>query len=141
MALDECVEYPSSVETVKRATKLTGRWARRAKEFYLAQAGHGLEGAPSALFGIVQGGTDAALRRESAEEIVELGFEGYAIGGLSVGEPKEKTYEVAELTAGLLPEDQPRYLMGLGTPEDLVECVPRRHDAVEQVNPARNGCA
>ena len=144
MALDECVEYPSSVETVMRATKLTGRWARRAKEFYLAQAGQDLEGAPSALFGIVQGGTDAALRRESAKEIVELGFEGYAIGGLSVGEPKEKTYEVAELTAGLLPEDQPRYLMGLGTPEDLVECVARGIDLLDCVMPtrnARNGCA
>src|SRR2546425_10805375 len=144
MALDECVEYPSSVETVMRATKLTGRWARRAKEFYLAQAGQDLEGAPSALVGIVQGGTDAALRRESAEEFVELGFEGYEIGGLSVGEPKERTYELAGLTAWPRPGEPPRYLMGLGTPEDLVECVARGIDLLDCVMPTReprNGCA
>ena len=117
MTLDECVEYPSSHETLLRATKLTGRWARRAKEFYDEQVGQtsgargrGLgagEGTTTAslvpspqslvpspsLFGIVQGGTDPALRRQSAEEIVGIGFEGYALGGLSVGEPKTEMYD------------------------------------------------
>ncbi len=97
----------------------------------------------SVLFGIVQGGTDKGLRRESAEELLEIGFAGYALGGLSVGEPKTETYEVAEFTAALLPEDQPRYLMGVGTPEDLVECVACGIDLFDCVMPtrnARNGC-
>jgi len=166
MTLDECVEYPASHETLHRAVKLTGRWARRAKEFYSEQQGSaesrgsGLgirdsQAVPSvepnpepripnpALFGIVQGGTKKALRRESAEEILEIGFEGYAIGGLSVGEPKSETYEVAERTVELLPEDRPRYLMGVGMPEDLVECVARGIDLFDCVMPtrnARNGC-
>src|SRR5881628_2011063 len=78
------------------------------------------------LFGIVQGGIDRALRRESAEQILDIGFEGYALGGLSVGEPKGETYDVTEYTAELLPWDRPRYLMGVGTPSDLVECVADR---------------
>jgi queuine tRNA-ribosyltransferase len=89
------------------------------------------------LFGIVQGGVDAGLRRESVEELVEIGFEGYGIGGLSVGEPKSATYEMVEHTAGLLPEDRPRYLMGVGTPEDLVECVARGIDMFDCVMPTR----
>ncbi len=101
-------------------------------------------GAPNpALFGIVQGGTDLGLRRESAEQLLEVGFEGYALGGLSVGEPKSETYDVAEFTAGLLPTEQPRYLMGVGAPEDLVECVARGIDMFDCVMPtrnARNGC-
>jgi queuine tRNA-ribosyltransferase len=95
-----------------------------------------------ALFGIVQGGTDPELRRASAEDLREIGFEGYALGGLSVGEPKSATYEMVEHTAGLLPEDQPRYLMGVGTPEDLVECAARGIDMFDCVMPtrhARNG--
>ena len=165
--LDECVEYPASHETLHRAVKLTGRWARRAKEFYEEQlsgvgcqvsdnreichltpdASHTPSPQPlacrPALFGIVQGGTDKALRRESTEEILGIGFEGYAIGGLSVGEPKSETYEVAEYTAELLPEARPRYLMGVGLPEDLVECVARGIDLFDCVMPtrnARNGC-
>ena len=177
MALDECVEYPASHETLLRAVRLTGRWARRAKDFYeeqvsgtryqvLGEPAPSLHGqslrqpdtrhltpdtspAPSpqppapSLFGIVQGGTDKGLRRESTEELLEIGFEGYALGGLSVGEPKGETYEVAEFTAGLLPEERPRYLMGVGTPEDLVECVARGMDLFDCVMPtrhARNGC-
>jgi queuine tRNA-ribosyltransferase len=167
MTLDECVEYPASHETLRRAVKLTGRWARRAKEFYGEQVSgvgcHVSESpetwqltpdtsqppslqppAPSpALFGIVQGGTEKALRRESTEEILEIGFEGYAIGGLSVGEPKSETYEVAEYTAEWLPEERPRYLMGVGMPEDLAECVARGIDLFDCVMPtrnARNGC-
>jgi queuine tRNA-ribosyltransferase len=97
-----------------------------------------------ALFGIVQGGVDKDLRRESAEGLLELDFEGYAVGGLSVGEPKAEMYEVAEYTAKLLPHNRPRYLMGVGTPEDLVECVARGIDMFDCVMPtrnARNGCA
>ena len=96
-----------------------------------------------ALFGIVQGGVDRDLRRESAEGLLELDFEGYALGGLSVGEPKAEMYEVAEYTAKLLPHNRPRYLMGVGTPEDLVECVARGIDMFDCVMPtrnARNGC-
>ncbi len=96
-----------------------------------------------ALFGIVQGGVDKDLRRQSAEGLLELGFEGYAVGGLSVGEPKAEMYDVAEYTAKLLPRCRPRYLMGVGTPEDLVECVARGIDMFDCVMPtrnARNGC-
>jgi len=96
-----------------------------------------------ALFGIVQGGVDRDLRRESAEGLLELDFDGYALGGLSVGEPKAEMYEVAEYTARLLPRNRPRYLMGVGTPEDLVECVARGIDMFDCVMPtrnARNGC-
>jgi queuine tRNA-ribosyltransferase len=91
-----------------------------------------------ALFGIVQGGVDKDLRRESAEGLLELDFEGYALGGLSVGEPKAEMYEVAEYTAQLLPRNRPRYLMGVGTPEDLVECVARGIDMFDCVMPTRN---
>jgi queuine tRNA-ribosyltransferase len=90
------------------------------------------------LFGIVQGGVDKDLRRESAEGLLELDFEGYALGGLSVGEPKAEMYEVAEYTARLLPRNRPRYLMGVGTPEDLVECVARGIDMFDCVMPTRN---
>lgn len=143
MTLDECVGYPASRETARRAMKLTGRWARRAKEYYLRAQNSDPESRVPALFGIVQGGVDNELRRESAEEIVEIGFHGYAIGGLSVGEPKEETYNLAEFTAELLPLDRPRYLMGVGSPEDLVECVARGIDLFDCVLPtrnARNGC-
>jgi len=159
MTLDECVEYPASLEAARKAMQLTGRWARRAKEFWLRQnsgqrrAGeseNGLDsglrsaGSRPVLFGIVQGGTDKGLRCESAEGMVEIGFEGYGIGGLSVGEPKEETYDLAEYTADLLPADRPRYLMGVGTPEDLKACVERGIDLFDCVMPtrnARNGCA
>ncbi len=167
MTLDECVEYPSSREALHRAVKLTGRWAGRAKEKLSAissqpSASENQAGGQSAianhqspiptpspqppapaLFGIVQGGVDRDLRRESAEGLLELDFEGYALGGLSVGEPKAEMYEVAEYTAKLLPRNRPRYLMGVGTPEDLVECVARGIDMFDCVMPtrnARNGC-
>ncbi len=90
------------------------------------------------LFGIVQGGVDKELRRESAEGLLELDFEGYAVGGLSVGEPKDEMYDIAESTARLLPRDRPRYLMGVGTPEDLEECVARGFDMFDCVMPTRN---
>ncbi len=158
MTLDECVEYPASHEALRRAAKLTSRWAARCKrtveeqesevwsqnsEFRIQNSPPESRAPSPALFGIVQGGTDLSLRRESAEEILAIGFEGYALGGLSVGEPKAETYDVAEFTAALLPESQPRYLMGVGTPEDLIECVARGIDMFDCVLPtrnARNGC-
>ncbi|HEV2494713.1 MAG TPA: tRNA guanosine(34) transglycosylase Tgt [Terriglobia bacterium] len=138
MILDECVEYPSSYETTRRAMELTGRWARRARDYYEQVCASRLGPRTSALFGIVQGGIDKALRRQSAEQMLEIGFDGYAVGGLSVGEPKGDTYDVTEYTAELLPADRPRYLMGVGTPADLVECVARGIDLFDCVLPTRN---
>ncbi|TAM84249.1 MAG: tRNA guanosine(34) transglycosylase Tgt [Acidobacteria bacterium] len=147
MPLDECVDYPASHETLKRSVRLTDRWAERSKQFFAANVGKSrlpafedtgkAELGPS-LFGIVQGGTDQSLRRESVLEIGEIGFDGYAIGGLSVGEPKDELYGVTAQVAGLLPEDQPRYLMGVGTPEDLVKCVALGIDMFDCVMPTRN---
>jgi queuine tRNA-ribosyltransferase len=140
MTLDECVAYPASRESLQRAVKLTGRWARRSKEFFEA---HREQSPHSELFGIIQGGIDDGLRRESAEGILDIGFAGYALGGLSVGEPKSALREVTEQTAALLPASQPRYLMGVGTPQDLVECVACGIDLFDCVMPtrnARNGC-
>jgi queuine tRNA-ribosyltransferase len=138
MILDECLPYPSSPETAQRAVKLTGRWARRAREFYQAAATRFEDPRAKALYGIVQGGVDLALRRESADEMQEVGFEGYALGGLSVGEPKSLTYDVTESTAKHLPENAPRYLMGVGTPRDLVESAARGIDQFDCVMPTRN---
>jgi len=147
MPLDECVDYPASHETLKRSVRLTGRWAERSKKYFEANvaasrepdgSGHAKANNGPSLFGIVQGGTDLDLRRESALEISEIGFDGYAIGGLSVGEPKEELYGVTEHVAGWLPEDRPRYLMGVGTPEDLVRCVALGIDMFDCVMPTRN---
>jgi queuine tRNA-ribosyltransferase len=147
MPLDECVDYPASHETLKRSVRLTGRWAERSKKFFAENADkfqsrdleeRGKAELGPSLFGIVQGGTDPGLRRESALEIGEIGFEGYAIGGLSVGEPKEDLYGVTEHVGEFLPEDQPRYLMGVGTPEDLVRCVALGIDMFDCVMPTRN---
>ena len=138
MILDECVPYPSSEEATRRAARLTGRWASRAKRHYVAESERSPETSAGALYGIVQGGVNEALRRESAEEMQEIGFPGYGLGGLSVGEPKSATYDIAEFTAGLLPEKQPRYLMGVGTPRDLVEGVARGVDQFDCVMPTRN---
>ncbi|MGH9358789.1 MAG: tRNA guanosine(34) transglycosylase Tgt [Terriglobia bacterium] len=138
MILDECVAYPSSEEATRRAARLTGRWARRAKSYYTEIIERNPKTSTGAIYSIVQGGVDEALRRESAEEMQEIGFAGYALGGLSVGEPKSATYDVVEFTAALLPDDQPRYLMGVGTPRDLVECVARGVDQFDCVMPTRN---
>jgi len=137
MCLDECVEYPASQETLERAVGLTSRWAKRAVE-------RSRQLAFPSLFGIVQGGTDKDLRRQSAESLLELEFEGYALGGLAVGEPKSEMYDTVQLTAEFLPRDRPRYLMGVGTPEDLREGVARGIDMFDCVMPtrnARNACA
>jgi queuine tRNA-ribosyltransferase len=137
--LDECLAYPATIEATERSLGLTLRWARRSLEAHRrAGAGGTAASAARKLFGIVQGGTEEALRRRAVDETVALGFDGYAIGGLAVGEPKPVMYDLTELTAGLLPRDQPRYLMGAGKPEDLVESVARGVDMFDCVLPTRN---
>lgn len=130
MALDECTPWPCDWKYAKDSLERTTRWAQRCKEAH--RRPH-----DQALFGIVQGSTFADLRRQSAEEIVALDFPGYAIGGLSVGEPKELMSEMLEVTTPLLPREKPRYLMGVGSPEDLVEGVWRGIDMFDCVLPTR----
>ncbi len=135
MCLDECTPYPASLEESARSLELTFNWARRCKK---AKKDNG-----QALFGIIQGGIYPALRQNAMEEIcLKIGFDGYALGGLSVGEPKEIMLEIVETSAPHLPEDKPRYLMGVGTPEDIVACVDCGIDMFDCVIPtrcARNG--
>ena len=136
MAFDECTPYPADYGYACRSMRLTTRWAKRC------QAVHNRE--DQALFGIVQGGMYADLRQESAEQLVAMDFPGYAIGGLSVGEPKPLMYEVLEQTVPFLPQNKARYLMGVGTPDCLVEGVARGIDMFDCVFPtrvARNGTA
>jgi len=130
MVFDECTPYPATLGAARVSMELSMRWAARSK------AAHG--GNPNALFGIVQGGVYPELRRESAMRLLDIGFDGYAIGGLSVGEPKEDMLEMTAHTAALLPPDRPRYLMGVGTPADLVEGVRRGIDMFDCVMPTRN---
>ena len=134
MALDECPAHDDSFEKVQRAVDRTHRWAERCRR---AQRGDG-----QALFAIVQGGVFSQLRRQSAEYLTSLDFPGYAIGGLSLGEPKEATLAMIEETVVLLPENKPRYLMGVGSPEDIIEAVARGIDIFDSALPtrvARNG--
>ncbi|HKQ63998.1 MAG TPA: tRNA guanosine(34) transglycosylase Tgt [Methylomirabilota bacterium] len=131
--LDECLAYPAARVDAERSLELTLRWAARSKSAHA-----GPPAAAQALFGIVQGGTDADLRTRATRATVELGFDGYAIGGLAVGEPKPMMYDLTELVASLLPVDQARYLMGVGKPEDLVESVARGVDMFDCVLPTRN---
>jgi queuine tRNA-ribosyltransferase len=130
MCLDECVPYPSSYEYVHDSLKRTTRWAKRCQESKKREA--------QTLFGIVQGGMFKDLREQSARELVNLNFDGYAIGGLSVGESTSKMREMVEHGAALLPREKPRYLMGVGTPEDIVESVKRGIDMFDCVLPTRN---
>jgi queuine tRNA-ribosyltransferase len=134
MVLDECPALPSTPDVIERSLQLTARWARRCRERFLEIH----ETKRPALFGIVQGGTFPEMRARSAELTVAIGFEGYAIGGLSVGEPNEVMYGVVASTTPLLPADRPRYLMGVGTPIDIVEAVARGVDMFDCVLPTRN---
>ena len=163
MAFDECTEYPAGPKRVRESIELTLRWAERSKK-YFEEHKHEVpwtsphpsksakDGAPAfapdhqplttghssqALFGIVQGGMDLALRKESAERTIEIGFDGYAIGGLSVGEPRALTREVVEATLEFLPKDKPRYLMGVGTPEEIVAYSRLGIDMMDCVLPTR----
>lgn len=130
MIFDECTPYPASIEQAAASMRLSLRWAARSR------LAHGDN--PAALFGIVQGGMYQALRRESAGALIELGFDGYAIGGLSVGEPKDAMREIMTTTVALLPNERPRYLMGVGTPEDLIEAIACGVDMFDCVLPTRN---
>ncbi|MFZ0284517.1 MAG: tRNA guanosine(34) transglycosylase Tgt [Terriglobales bacterium] len=163
MAFDECTEYPADTERARRSMELTLRWAERSKKHFeehkeevpwnlvssfqfpvssqTNSKNQQLETRNSeqtqALFGIVQGGMDTALRKESAERTMEIGFPGYAIGGLSVGEPRALTREIVESTLAHLPADKPRYLMGVGTPEEIVEYASLGVDMMDCVLPTR----
>jgi len=134
MQLDECLKLPAAREEIARAMELSLRWAERSRRAFEARKADGY-----ALFGIVQGGDDMALRHESARELVNIGFEGYAIGGLAVGEPQAVMLKVVEETTPALPAARPRYLMGVGTPHDLLEAVARGIDMFDCVMPTRNG--
>jgi queuine tRNA-ribosyltransferase len=130
MVLDECTPYPASFEQARLSMELSLRWAARSKA---AHAGN-----PNALFGIVQGGMYEELRSRSLAGLLEIGFDGYAIGGLSVGEPREDMLRVLEHLTPRMPQAQPRYLMGVGTPEDIVDAVLRGVDMFDCVMPTRN---
>jgi queuine tRNA-ribosyltransferase len=155
MAFDECTEYPANAKRMRDSMELTLRWAKRSKDYFEAHKhevpwnGHVGSGVPSrpaqtgtsgptqSLFGIIQGGMDLALRKESAERTIEIDFPGYAIGGLSVGEPRHLTREVVEATLEFLPKDKPRYLMGVGTPEEIAEYSKMGIDMMDCVLPTR----
>jgi len=130
MIFDECTPYPASVDAAADSMRLSLRWAQRSK------IAHGEN--PNALFGIVQGGMYGHLRQESIAGLVDIGFDGYAIGGLSVGEPKDEMMATLDALHPNMPVDKPRYLMGVGTPEDLVEAVQRGIDMFDCVMPTRN---
>jgi queuine tRNA-ribosyltransferase len=140
MVLDECLAYPATHDGAAASMARSARWARRCRERFLGMPGGDgpVTNPGQAQFGIVQGGLFPDLRKESVDLTREIGFEGYAIGGLSVGEPIDEMYGTVELTATRLPAHQPRYLMGAGTPEDLVECVARGIDMFDCVMPTRN---
>ena len=144
MVFDECAPWPADRAVVEGALERTLRWARRGRERFLelqqGAAPDVFRATPGqAQFGIVQGGTHLDFRDRSVSGLLDVGFEGYAIGGLSVGEPVELMYDVVEHTAARLPADQPRYLMGTGMPDDLVESVARGIDMFDCVLPTRNG--
>jgi queuine tRNA-ribosyltransferase len=134
MQLDECLKLPASAKEIERAMALSLRWAERSKRAFEARAREGY-----ALFGIVQGGDDIPLRQESARALTDIGFHGYAIGGLAVGEPQDVMLKVVEETTPALPAEAPRYLMGVGTPHDMLEAVARGVDMFDCVMPTRNG--
>jgi len=140
MAFDECTEYPADRERMRASMELTLRWADRSKRHFEAHK-HEVpwrsKVGTAALFGIVQGGMDRQLRKESAERTIEIGFPGYAIGGLSVGEPRALTREIVESTLEHLPPDKPRYLMGVGTPAEIVEYANLGIDMMDCVLPTR----
>jgi len=130
MVLDECTPYPAGEQQAKESLELSLRWAKRC------QAAHG--DSPQALFGIVQGGMYPDLRKQSLNGLRQIGFDGYAIGGLSVGEPKQLMFQVLDHLMPEMPADKPRYLMGVGTPEDIIQAVQRGVDMFDCVMPTRN---
>ncbi|PWG18138.1 tRNA guanosine(34) transglycosylase Tgt [Salibaculum griseiflavum] len=132
MCFDECPALPATEEAVAESMRLSMRWAQRSRDAFGDRPGH-------ALFGIMQGGVTPELREESAEALKSIGFEGYAIGGLAVGEGQEAMFGVLDYAPGFLPEDKPRYLMGVGKPDDIVGAVKRGVDMMDCVLPSRSG--
>jgi queuine tRNA-ribosyltransferase len=132
MALDECTPYSAEREAVEASMELSMRWAERSRRAFVERPGRGI-------FGIAQGGVHAELRQRSAARLVEIGFDGYAIGGLAIGEGQQTTFAMVEATVPALPEDRPRYLMGVGKPSDLVGAVRRGVDMFDCVLPTRSG--
>jgi queuine tRNA-ribosyltransferase len=132
MVLDECTPFPATVDQARESMELSSRWAARSKAAFIPRDGYGL-------FGIVQGSVYPDLRKASADALLEIGFQGYAIGGLAVGEGQAMMYQVLDVTAPLLPADRPRYLMGVGTPDDLLGAVARGVDMFDCVIPTRAG--
>ncbi|MBI1976676.1 MAG: tRNA guanosine(34) transglycosylase Tgt [Candidatus Omnitrophica bacterium] len=141
MPLDECPGYNAGEKEIEKSVERTTAWAKRSVDYFRRNfdVGEGLKPAPTLHFGIIQGGMSQELRERSAVEITSLPFDGFAIGGLSVGEPKELGYEIAAFTAPKLPINQPRYLMGIGTPEDILEAVSQGIDLFDCVLPTRYG--
>jgi queuine tRNA-ribosyltransferase len=137
MCLDECTPYPCDYDYAFKSNQLTIEWAKRSRERF--DNTKPLYSHTQAIFGIVQGSIYPEIRAKSVEELVKLDFDGYAIGGLAVGEPIETMYQIAEFTASLLPVDKPRYLMGVGTPENILEAISRGIDMFDCVIPTRNG--
>jgi len=132
MCFDECPALPAPKERVNEAMQLSMRWAQRSRDAFVARPGYGQ-------FGIVQGGTEQDLREESVEKLSTIGFEGYAIGGLAVGEGQELMFQTLDFTTPVMPTDKPRYLMGVGKPDDLVGAVARGVDMFDCVLPSRSG--
>lgn len=132
MIFDECTAYPATYEEAKKSMELSLRWAERSKKAFKERQGY-------ALFGIVQGGIYKDLRTASAKALIDIGFDGYAIGGLAVGEGQELMLEMLDHTVPLLPENKPRYLMGVGKPDDIIEAVKRGIDMFDCVLPTRSG--
>ncbi|MBD3788346.1 MAG: tRNA guanosine(34) transglycosylase Tgt [Sphingomonadales bacterium] len=132
MAFDECPALPATDERVAEAMRLSMRWAERSRDAFGDRPGH-------ALFGIVQGGVTRELREESAEALIRIGFDGYALGGLAVGEGQEAMFGVLDYAPAMLPADKPRYLMGVGKPDDIVGAVERGIDMMDCVLPSRSG--
>ncbi len=132
MAFDECVKFPSPKDVVKKSMERSMRWAKRSKDAFIDRDGYGI-------FGIVQGGMHEDLRMQSIKDLTNIGFDGYAIGGLAVGEGQEIMFSVLDYTAPALPDDKPRYLMGVGRPSDIVGAVKRGVDMFDCVMPSRSG--
>jgi queuine tRNA-ribosyltransferase len=136
MVLDECTPYPCDFEYAEKSTELTSRWAILNKQAF--ENSEQLYNHQQFLFGIIQGSTYKELRKKSAEDLKKLDFDGYAIGGLAVGEPAEVMYDITKFTTDLMPEDKPRYLMGVGRPENILESIDRGIDMFDCVMPTRN---
>ena len=132
MCFDECPALPATEEAVAKSMRLSMRWAQRSRDAFGDRPGH-------ALFGIMQGGISPEFRAESASKLAEIGFDGYAVGGLAVGEGQAAMFEVLDYAPGLLPQDKPRYLMGVGKPDDIVGAVERGVDMMDCVLPSRSG--